>query len=194
MKKALEDVKYELIKAHCIDPSTSPLTDKDKELFDRTMSMARTLDRQPIQHNAVAIHMSKYKHISRSQAYEDCKLAMRLFNTIHNFDYDFWHQWLINDICKLIDRCRKSDDPKAWRVWALAQANLKNALGEKPAKDIDPKLIQEHTFVMPIQINNQIYNFDMQKFLDLPSELRKKVTDALINDISNVEAEEIMKT
>lgn len=194
MKKALEDVKYELIKAHCIDPSNSPLSPENQELFNRALSIARVLDKQPIQRNAVAIHMAKYKNIGRSQAYEDCRLAMRLFNTIHNFEYDFWQQWLINDIIRLIDRCRKSDDPKAWRVWALAQANLRNALGERPVDKIDPKLVQEHQFVIPIQINNTTYNFDLQKFLDLPESMRKKVSDALVSEIGDAEAAEIMES
>jgi hypothetical protein len=194
MKKALEDVRYELIKAHVVDPSNSPLSQDDQDLCNRIMSIAKVLDKQPIQKNAVALHMAKYKHISRSQGYEDCRLAMRLFNTIYTFDYDFWQTWLINDIIRLIDRCRKSSDPKAWRVWAAAQANLRNALGEKPQKEIDPKLVQEHTFLIPIQINNKIYNFDLEKFLGLPDNMRKKVTDALVSEITDVEAEEIMKT
>jgi hypothetical protein len=194
MKKALEDVKYELIKAHVVDPSNSPLTQDDQDLCNRIMSIAKVLDKQPIQKNAVALHMAKYKHISRSQAYEDCRLAMRLFNTIYTFDYDFWQTWLINDIIRLIDRCRKSDDPKAWRVWAAAQSNLRNALGEKPQKELDPKLVQEHTFLIPIQINNTTYNFDLEKFLGLPDGMRKKVTDALVSEITDVDAEEIMKT
>jgi hypothetical protein len=194
MKKALEDVRYELIKAHVVDPANSPLSKYDQDLCNRIMSIAKVLDKQPIQKNAVALHMAKYKHISRSQAYEDCRLAMRLFNTIYTFDYDFWQTWLINDIIRLIDRCRKSSDPKAWRVWAAAQANLRNALGEKPQREIDPKLVQEHTFLIPIQINNKIYNFDLEKFLGLPDNMRKKVTDALVSEITDVEAEEIMKT
>lgn len=194
MKKALEDVRYELIKAHVVDPSNSPLSQDNQDLCNRIMSIAKVLDKQPIQKNAVALHLAKYKHISRSQAYEDCRLAMRLFNTIYTFDYDFWQTWLINDIIRLIDRCRKSNDPKAWRVWAAAQANLRNALGEKPQKEIDPKLVQEHTFLIPIQINNTTYNFDLEKFLALPDSMRKKVTDALVSEINDVEAEEIMKT
>jgi hypothetical protein len=138
--------------------------------------------------------MAKYKNIKRSQAYEDCKMAMRLFNTIYTFDYDFWQTWLLNDITRNIDRWRKSSDPSAGRVIALEHSNLIKALGEKPVKEMDPKLVQEHTFLIPIQINNVTYTFDLQKFLDLPDGLRKKVTDALVTDIKESDAEEIMKS
>jgi hypothetical protein len=194
MKKALEDFKYEAIKAHILDPDNSPLPEADQRLMNRVLSVAKLLDRQPIQKNAVALHMAKYKDIGRSQAYEDCRLAMRLFNTIYTFDYEFWQTWLLNDIVRNIDRWRKSTEPAAGRVVALEHLNLIRALGEKPVKEMDPKLVQEHTFLIPIQINNVTYTFDLQKFLDLPEGLRKKVTDALVTDIKESEAQEIMQS
>jgi hypothetical protein len=194
MKKALEDFKYEAIKAHILDPENSPLPKADQDLMNRVLSMAKLLDRQPIQKNAVALHMAKYKDIGRSQAYEDCKFAMRLFNTIYTFEYEFWQTWLLNDIVRNIDRWRKSTESAAGRVIALEHSNLIKALGEKPVKDMDPKLVQEHTFLIPIQINNVTYTFDLQKFLDLPDGIRKKVSDALVTDIKESDAEEIMKS
>jgi hypothetical protein len=162
--------------------------------MDRVVSIAKSLDRYPNQKNAIAIHMKKYPEISRSQAYEDCKLATRLFHTMYSFDYDFWHTWLLGDISKNIKRWSKSKDPAAGRVIAQEHLNLLRALGEKPVKEMDPKLVQEHTFLIPIQVNNVTYTFDLQKFLDLPDGVRKKVTDALVTDIKEDEAEEIMKS
>src|SRR4030042_2855932 len=144
-KKALDDHKYELIKAHFLHPDDSPLSEENQNLLNRVLSIARLLDRYPIQKNAVAIHLQKYKDIKRSQAYEDCRLAMRLFNTIHHFDYDFWHQWLINDIVRSMEYSRKlKSDPKALRVLALEHLNLIRALGEKPSQIIDPKLVESN--------------------------------------------------
>lgn len=194
-KKALEDYRYELIKAHFIDPANSPLPEEEQHLLNRVLSIARVMDRYPIQKNAVAVHMQKYKDISRSQAYEDCRLSMRLFNTIHSFDYDWWRNWLIEDIVRNIEACKKlKSDAKALRAWGLAHANLLKALGEKPVKELDPKLVEAHQFIIPIVVNNNTYNFDLMKFLDLPDKVRKQVADALITDIDEAQAEEIMKT
>lgn len=192
--KALEDHRYEQIKAHILDPEHSPLSEEQQEQLNRILSMARLLDRYPIQKNAVAIHMQKYRNIKQRQAYEDCKLAMRLFNTIHTFDYDFWHQWLINDIIRNMEYCRKmKDDSKALRVLAMEHLNLIRALGERPAEKLDPKIYESNTFIIPIQINNQTHNFDLMKFLKLPEEMRQKVAAALVTDIDISEAKEIME-
>jgi hypothetical protein len=56
-KKALEDYRYELIKAHFIDPANSPLPEEEQHLLNRVLSIARVMDRYPIQKNAVAVHM-----------------------------------------------------------------------------------------------------------------------------------------
>jgi hypothetical protein len=120
---------------------------------------------------------------------------MRLFNTIHTFDYDWWQRWLIEDIVRNIEACKKlKNDPKALRAWGLAHSNLLKALGEKPIEKINPKLVEAHQFIIPIVVNNNTYNFDLMKFLDLPDKVRKQVADALITDINEDQAEEIMKT
>lgn len=193
-KKSIEDQRHELIKAHILDPEHTPLSETDAVELDRILSMARLLDRYPIEKNAVAIHMQKYKHIKRTVAYEDARIAKRIYNVLYKFNYDFWHAWMINDIVKNIERWRKSDDPAAGRVIAQEHANLIKALGEKPTKEIDPKLVEEHQFVIPIQINSVNYNFDLDKFLNLPDSLRKRVTDALITDISEEDAKELMQS
>lgn len=191
-KKALEDEKFELIKAHVLDPDHSPLPEHQKKQLSRLMSMARVLDKQPIQKNAVAIHLRKYSDINRTQAYEDCRLAMRLFNTLHTFDYDFWHAWLLNDIVRNIERARKNGEPRALRVIALEHSNLIKALGDRPPQDLDPKLVEKNTFIIPISIDNRTFNIELEKLLNLPSGTRKKVADALFSEIDIDEAEEII--
>ena len=193
-KKSLEDQRHELIKAHILDPTNTPLSPTDAETLDRVMDMARLLDRYPIEKDAVAIHMHKYKSIKRTAAYQDARMAKRIYNQLNNFQYDFTFSWLINDIMRNIDRWRKNSDPAAGRVIAMEHANMIKALGDRPVKDIDPKLMEAHQFVIPIQINNNSYNFDLEKLLDLPDGMRKKISDALVAEISDDEAKNIMQS
>jgi hypothetical protein len=74
-RPALEETKFELIKAHVLDPDNSPLSAEKYELLERVISASKVLDKNPIQKQAVAIHQQKYPGISRSQAYEDLRLA-----------------------------------------------------------------------------------------------------------------------
>ena len=121
-RPALEDTKYEMIKAHVLDPDNSPLSPEKHELLERVISASKVLDKNPIQKQAVAIHQQKYPDISRAQAYEDLRLAVRLFNTLHTFDYDLWFNWLINDIVQNILICRNTRSEKDRRIIAIEHA------------------------------------------------------------------------
>ena len=92
-KRAIEDQRFEMIKAHCLnpEPEASPLSYEHQEIMNRWISAAKLLDRYPVQKQAVALHLVKYPELSKAQAYNDLKNAMRLFNSLHQFDYDWWH-------------------------------------------------------------------------------------------------------
>jgi hypothetical protein len=193
-RNALEDQKYELIKAHILHPEDSPLPPDQQARLNRILSIARVLDTQPLERNAVAIHLKKYKDIKRTQAYEDCRMAKKLFNTIHNNDYDFWQTWLIEDIWRSIERCKRYKNVKAERVISVLYGNLIKALGEKPVIPLDPRLVEKNTFILTVNLNGIPTNVDLQKFLSLPENIRKKFSDSLISDIDDIEAEEIMNS
>lgn len=185
-KKALEDQNFEMIKAHVLDPENSPLPAEQQEMMDRWIAAAKILDKNPVQKNAVALLRAKFPNISRAQAYVDVKNAMRLFNSLHTFDYDFWHQWLLNDIAEHIQACKAVGDRKNW---AVAHKNLINAIGERQETEMDPRLIEKHQIVVPIQINNETYNVDFAQLLKIPMDKRKVVTDALFEEIDDETAE-----
>lgn len=200
---ALEDYSYEVIKEYILNPENSSLSPDQQDMFDRILSAAKVLDKNPIQQNAIALHMAKYPHIGKTRARLDLQLATRLFNTIHTFDYDLWQTWLINDIVKNINQTRAELDAdnqtqKATllKVIASEHANLIKAIGEKPKTPIDPHLTEKHEFVVAIQVNNQTLKLDYEKFKEMPAATLRELTQALFagQNISETEAEEIMKS
>ena len=195
-KKALEDTKYELIKGHILHPDKSSLPDEHRELLDRIISVSKILDKNPIQKHAVAIHQTKYPYISRSQAYEDVRLAMRLFNTIHTFDYDFWQTWLLNDIARNIEACRNSRTPADRRVIAMEHANLIKAIGEKPEEKGDPRRNEKHAFYFVLQQNNQNIKVDLNNLEKLPAKAMQELSRILYggNEIDEDQVEEMMNS
>lgn len=196
-KKALEDEKFELIKSAILDPEGSPLPDYLQEALDRTIQAAKLLDKNPSQRTVVPILRAKYPHISRSQAYEDCRRAIRIFNSVHKFDYDWWHHWLLQDIAEMI-AVAKGDEEKGikpdLKAWAMGHKNLIKALGERPEADIDPKLVEKHPITIAVQINNKTVNIDYNDFIKLPAQAREVITKALDQEIDENEAKRIMNS
>lgn len=192
----LDEVNYQLIKAHILTPDQSPLNPEQQEMFNRILSAARILDKNPVTKNAVALHQAKYPQIGRSRAYLDISVAKRLYNTIHSFDYDFWQTWMINDIIANIDRARTTNNPNSHRVIAMEHSNLIKALGKKPEDPGDPRLTEKHEFYILIQQNNQEIKLDYSKLAKLPEATLQELTRVLFagQEITDIEAENIMNT
>ena len=194
--KAIEDTSYELIKAHILDPENSPLSEHHQEMLERISSAAKILDKNPLHKNAAAILMQKYPNISRTTAYVDLSLATKLFNTIHNFDYDFWHTWLINDIVRNIQHCENQMDASHRKIIAIEHANLLKAIGEKPEEVQDPAKNEKHQFYLLIQNNHQQIKIDVNNLSNLPSTVLRELNKLIFTgeEITEDQANQIMKT
>ena len=173
--KALEDQDYETIKSYILEGNESTLPLRQREMLNRWVSASKLLEKNPVTKNAVAILQAKYPGLSRTQT----------------FDYELWRNWLLNDIIEL---CQKAKDTGNLKAWAAAQANLIKALGEAPENNIDPRLLEKHQIVIPIQVNNNTYNLDLNKFLNIPIDQRTRIADALINPATDDDITEIMNS
>jgi len=195
-KKALEDTSYELIKAHILNPEESPLSFEHQLMLDRVLSAAKVLDKNPVQRIAVALHKAKFPDISQRQAYEDMKIAMRVYNTLHTFDFDFWKTWLINDIVKNIERARSMGTHHALKVIALEHANMIKAIGEKPENIDDPLRNEKHAFYILVQNNNTSVKIDIDNLHKLPEGTLKELNRSLFSgkEITIDEAAEEMNS
>jgi hypothetical protein len=189
--KALEDKDYEIIKAAMLDRDNTSLDPRQQEKLERVVSAAKILDRYPIRKHAVAMLQAKYPGLGLTAAYEDIKLAMRIFNSLHTFDYDWWRDWLINNIVEQIQASKAAGDLKSW---AAGNANLMKAIGEKPIEELDPKLTEKHQFIILIQNNQKETTINLDTINKIPVSARKEITDSLITDINEAEAEEILNS
>lgn len=195
-RKALTDERYELIKAHIIDPENSPLPDYLKDEMDRVISMAKVLDKNPTIKHAVSLHRSKYGDISETTAYRDARLARKIYNSLHEFDYDFWINWAINDIVETIKRCRNRNSYQDDRVIAMEHANLLKAIGERPEEMPDPKRNEKHEFYILVNVNNQNIKIDMNNLRNLEEATLRELNRALAGgrEIDEQGAVDIMNT
>lgn len=195
-RKALTDERYELIKAHILNPEESPLPDYLKEQLDRVISMSKVLDKNPTVKHAVALHKSKYPNLSDTTAYRDARLARKIYNSLHEFDFDFWQSWIINDIIKNIQRCRDSDTHQDRRVIAMEHTNLLKVIGEKPEELPDPKRNEKHQFYILVQVNNQNIKLNLDQLNKLPEDTLRELNRALAggHEIDEQGAAEIMNS
>jgi hypothetical protein len=195
-RTSLEDTNFELIKSHVLDPEHSPIPEEQKDLLDRVITAAKILDKHPVQKQAAAILRTKYPHIGLTRAYYDLRLAARLFNSFHTFDYDFWHSWLINDIIKSIEHCRNSKSESSDKTIAMEHANLLKAIGTKPIDLPDPLRNEKHQFNIIIQANGSETKLNLRNLKNISETTFQEINKAIYggSEITDVEAIEIMKT
>jgi hypothetical protein len=195
-RKSILDTKYELIKGHILDPENSPLPDYLQEELDRVISLSKVLDKNPTLKHAISLHKSKYPHVTEMTAYNDAHLARKVYNSLHEFDFDFWKSWLINDIVENINRLKDNPTPQNRRIIAVEHANLIKAIGEKPEDLPDPRRTEKHKFYLLVQVNNQNIQIDINSLDKLPSEVLKQLNQALTTpaEIDAQEAKTIMES
>lgn len=195
-RKSITDERYEKIKAHILAPEESPLPAHLQEELDRIVSMSKVLDKNPVIKNAVSIHKSKFPHLSDSTAYRDARLARRIYNSLHEFDYDFWLSWLLKDIVDNINACRQGNSHQDRRVIAMEHANLLKAIGEKPDEPLDPHRNEKHQFYILVQINNQNVKLDVNQLKKLPEDTLRELNRVLFSgqEIDEQGAAEIMES
>lgn len=188
--RKLEDHNYEIIKAHILSPEASPLSEEQAKILNRWTSMAKLIDLYPSRKDCVSLHIKK-ENISDRAAQYDFDNAKKLYNSMHKFDYDFWHAWLINDIIRLIKRSRDSGNLK---TWAAAQTNLIKTIGEKPPEILDPEILQQHNYFTVINIDGKPIKMTLEDLHKLPTHTRAKLVEQLEKDIDEDTAYEIMNT
>jgi hypothetical protein len=194
--KALEDEDYELIKSHLVDPENSPLSPQKQEMLDRWISASKVLDKNPIQKNAIAIHHAKYSHISRSQAYQDVRMGEKIYNSCQTFNYEFWHNWLLQSITKNIQRNEAANDRHSSKIIAMEHANLIKAIGPRPQEEVDPLRNEKHEFYILAPNTDRNIKIDVNQLQDLPISNLQDLTRAICGgeEITDTKAEEIMNT
>jgi hypothetical protein len=189
--KKLIDTDYHDIKQAILDPDSSPLSTEQQKILERLASAAKILDRYPVKKSAVKILQAKYNGLSRAQAYRDFEAASRLFNSYHTFDYEFWHTWVINDIALQIQAAKDKGDLMAWN---RGHSRLIQAIGSRPNPELDPKLIEKHTFIIQIKDHECTLNINTDILQQIPARLREKLAASLYVEINEDQAKKIMNS
>jgi hypothetical protein len=164
--KKTDNLTLNRIKDWIINPDTDRLTDAEKELFEKIDFADNILRKYPSKKIASAYIQRKYQ-CSLATAYNYMSAALDVFNSKSRLDKEFWKNWIIYDIAKLIAKAEVKEDFKSW---ALAQKNLITVMGfDRPDEDkYPPSIFDNNNFYVAINVNNKLYKSELNKFLELP--------------------------
>ena len=151
----LRKENYLAIKNHILNPDDSELHPRLQHQLDRMVSAAKLLEKNPIKTQAVKIHRRMYPELSLRAAFYDLNDAAKLYNTYHSFDWDFWNNWLLEDITKNIEKCNKAQTAQDRKIIATEHANLLKAIGEKPSELDDPTRHEQNQFFIQIVLDGK---------------------------------------
>jgi hypothetical protein len=188
---------YELIKQHIVDPENSRLSIPLQKQLDRLLSAAKLLDKNPIKKHAVALHRKKFPEIHLATAYRDLNEAAKLYSTYHTFDWDFWQNWILQDIIENIKQCRKTGTSQDKKIIATEHANLLKAIGEKPANLDDPNRHEKNQFFILVNLGkNSNLQIDLENLDKLPPATLQQLNKVLFSgrDIEDAEILDIMES
>ena len=195
-KVKLADQNFGLIKQHILDPANSPLEPALQNQLNRLLSAAKLFDKHPMKKHALALHRRKYPEIAISTAYQDLREAAKLYNTYHNFDWDFWQNWILQNISDAIRKCIDAGTVQHLKLLAQFQANLIKAIGVKPSELDDPTRHEKNQFFIMMQLGKKNYPLDLDNLEKLPTSTINELNRILFSgkDIDDIEAEEIMNS
>ena len=180
MSKSLLNCHHTEILAYFQDPVESTLDEKLKFQLQRWITARRLMDKYPAFKVASKLFKLKFPELSDRQVYYDFANAKRWLNGIDRHEKEWLRNWVINDIFKLIDAA-KALGSKGFDAWNAAQANLIKATGldKKKEIEIDPEILEAHTFYMIINVSGQKIEVDFELFESLPAVTGKQLSDAI---------------
>ena len=192
----LEEIPHEVIKAYILDPENSTLPERYRPLLDRTISISKIIDKNPVAKNAIKLHRTKFPEISMTTAWKDFHLAERLFISYHDFDFEFWLSWLISDTVNNIKKCNSTNSSADRKIIAREHANLARLLDKHPSEPIDPHRNEKHNFYILVNLTKKKIILDLDTVHKLPLNTIQDLTSALLStDIIDDEgAAEIMNS
>ncbi|MFZ4413885.1 MAG: hypothetical protein ACOYOV_12445 [Bacteroidales bacterium] len=165
------------------------ISETDKEQFDRWDYCDNQLRKYGKQRDVEAMMRAKFKNISISQIKRDIDNAKRLFNSITTINKDYEKLFLIEDIKETILEAKKTGNLNAR---TKAQRNLYLVLGLDKDDEIDLSKLENHEYILAIGTSQSELKIDLMNIHEIPFTARKRVSDVIESEITEVEAYKIL--
>lgn len=187
-KSSVEDIafkNFEEISLYFASGEKTMISEEQKEILQRWQSAYAILRQFPEKYTASRKLMCAYPGLSRSQAYIDIENAMKFFHKHVAIDRSFVEDFFLNKIIQLIANPNADEQAQAKNV-----ATLQKYIAQLPPVRLDPKHIEQNNVF--ITVKN--VRFSEEEILRLPVTVRQKFLNAISDEITDVQAEEIMNS
>lgn len=187
-KNSVNDIAirdFESISLYFEQGENGIISPSQKEILQRWQSAYSILRQFPAKHTASRKLMLAYPGLSRAQSFIDLENAMKFFHKHAAIDRDFMEDWFLN---KLMEEIANPNAEEMARAKNLA--TLQKHISQLPPVRLDPKHLEKNDIF--ITINN--VNFSEEEILRLPASIRQRFLNTISNEITDVQAEEIMNS
>jgi hypothetical protein len=169
-----------------------PITSKEQEIKQRVEAAHALLCSYHSIEQSVPLLHDKFG-ISSSTAYRDCQMAIRLYGDINHSSKEgmrhIYREWATK-VFQMAARDRNIGEMNK----ALTNLVKITGLDKEDPQAFSEEMIQQHSYVAIIAAKGDAIKIDLNKIDDIPIAERGKLANFFEGNITDVEAEVIMKS
>lgn len=182
----IDEEDYEIVSLAVMQGNIDRLNSQQQKMFERTRAAYSIVCETPLKSESVHKLCALYPDISIMQAYRDIDYAIKIWNPKNRFDRDFLESILMNALIENIKNPNSDESARAKNM-----ATLQRYLSSLPQENIDPNLLQKHNIFIQLNVGGKEERVsgsgrDSGRTMD--------ITDLLDNEITDVEAAEILES
>ncbi len=180
--------RYEVVSLAIMQGNVERLNERERKLYDRLHAAYNIICETPIKGQAVKKLMDLYPNINEAYAYKDIDYAIRIWNPKTRLDREFLESVMVDALLENIKNPNSDEGSRAKNL-----ATLQRYISSLPQEPADPTLMQKHNIYIQLNYNGDTINIPYSQG-KLPNAPKREVAAMLDDEITDVEAEEIIES
>lgn len=188
-----EGTSLDKIQATYIYDDEIILTPKEQELKNRWDAAFSLLCNYHSTEQAIPVLQQRF-NISRAAAYRDIANAKQIFGDITRTSKEADRYILYEWAQKTFQIATKNGDVDGMNRAISNMIKIKRIDQDDPMSAVDPELLEKHEYIIVAQVDGKAVQVDLTKMAEVPEASRKQLLEGFYSPITDVEAEDIMKS
>ncbi len=182
-----DESDFEVVSIAVMQGNVDALNERERKVLKVTEEAYHIVTEHPVKSHAVNALAELHPELSKAQLYRYIDYAIRIWNPRHRLDRDFLEQIFVNKLLESISDPGVDDEVRAKNL-----ATYQRYLSSLPQETIDPSMMEKHDIYIQLNINGNNIDIPFEK-LSLLTDETKRIAGVLDQEITDVEAEEIME-